>query len=181
MGTFHIIPVLVRRRDHRPVGRERQSPTIRVVLIHRVQVLHLDVVVRMHQVEIGRCGRDFRRVAVHHLPVCRPVRGVHLIDGRVVVIVVLGGRGRGRLERDERGVAPVRGESAVAVVGVAGAHARGVALGAGGLGGTDFAVGAVHHLDELPALQHEEEVGVLLQELGVEVLRRLDRLAHAPG
>ena len=41
------------------------------------------------------------------------------------------------------------------------------------------AVGAVHHFDKLAAFQHEEQVGVALEQARVQVLRRVDGLAHA--
>ena len=43
-----------------------------------------------------------------------------------------------------------------------------------------LAVSTVHHLDELATLELEEKIGLRLEDARVEVIGRVDRLAHAP-
>ena len=45
---------------------------------------------------------------------------------------------------------------------------------------THLAVCPVHHLYELATFEHKQQVRVALQQAWVELLRRLDRLAHPP-
>lgn len=56
-----------------------------------------------------------------------------------------------------------------------------VGAGRAAAGPSDLAVRAVDHLDELATLEHEEQVGVAIQQPRVQLLGQLYGLSHPTG